>query len=55
MPAMPPPPFSCDGTTAVGTDPDQGLVEDCNALLSMRDTLAGTATLNWSKTLAMSS
>ena len=25
-----------------------GLVSDCEALLASRDTLAGTATLNWS-------
>ena len=55
MPAMPPPIPTCAGSTAVGTDPDQGLVDDCNVLLDAKDTLAGTATLNWSKDLAMSS
>ena len=44
---------TCAGSTAVGTDPDPGLVGDCNTLLTARDTLAGTATLNWSKDLAM--
>ena len=51
----PEPATSCTGSTAVGTDPDQGLIDDCNALLDMRDMLAGTATLNWSKDTAMSS
>ena len=55
MPAMPPPPLSCAGTTAVGTDPDPGLVDDCNALLDLEDTLTGTATLNWSKDMDMAS
>ena len=55
MPAMPPPVLTCAGSTAVGTDPDPGLVDDCNALLTARDTLAGTATINWSKDLAMAS
>ena len=55
MPAMPPLATTCAGSTAVGTDPDQGLIDDCNALLTARDTLAGTATLNWSKDLAMAS
>ena len=55
MPAMPPPMPTCADSTAVGTDPDQGLVDDCNALLDLKDTLAGTATLNWSRNLAMSS
>ena len=55
MPAMPPPIPTCAGSTAVGTDPDQGLIDDCNTLLDVKDTLAGTATLNWSKDTAMSS
>ena len=55
MPAMPPPVPTCAGAAAVGTNPGQGLVDDCNALLDMKDTLAGTATLNWSKDMAMSS
>ena len=33
---------SCAGSTAVGTDPGQGLVDDCNTLLDSKDTLAGT-------------
>ena len=55
MPAMPPPVPTCAGSTAAGTDPDPGLVADCNALLDLKDTLAGTGTLNWSKDLAMTS
>ena len=53
MPAMPPPVPTCAGSDAVGADPDPGLVADCNALLDLKDTLAGTAALNWSKDLAM--
>ena len=30
-----------------------GLVSDCEALLSARDTLAGTASLNWSSTISI--
>ena len=48
MPAMPPPVPTCTGSTTVGTDPDQGLVDDCNTLLDSRNTLVETATLNWS-------
>ena len=55
MPAMPPPVPTCAGSTAVGTDSDPGLVSDCNALLQGKGMLAGTATLNWSKDLAMTS
>ena len=54
MPAMPPPAPTCAGSTAVGTDPDQGLVQDCDTLLTAMNTLAGTATLNWSKDIAIS-
>ena len=53
MPAMPPPIPTCAGSTAVGTDPAQGLVDDCNTLLDGKDALAGTATLNWSRDLPM--
>ena len=43
-------------TCATGTavpDPDNnpGLVSDCEALITSRDTLAGDATLNWSADL----
>ena len=45
----------CSNGTAV-TDPDNnpGLVSDCAVLLAARDTLAGTATLNWSADTTMS-
>ena len=46
----------CSGGTAApdpAANPD--LVADCQALLAMRDALAGTATLNWSSGTAMSS
>ena len=55
MPAMPPSMPACAGSTAVGTNPDQGLINDCDTLLAAKDTLAGTATLNWYKDLAMAS
>ena len=45
----------CSNGTAV-TDPDNnpGLVSDCAVLLAARDTLAGTATLNWAADTPMS-
>ena len=45
----------CSGGVAVpnpGSNP--GLLDDCRTLLSVRDTLAGAATLNWSGDVAMS-
>ena len=46
----------CSGSVAV-EDPvnNVALVGDCNALLGARDTLAGTATLNWDVDTAMAS
>ena len=45
---------SCAGGTAVPSPADNpGLVDDCLALLSSRDALEGTATLNWSADLAI--
>ena len=42
-------PFMCDNGIAVPDPANKtGLVEDCEALLVSRDTLAGAATLNWS-------
>ena len=41
----------CDcatGSAVPDTANNPGLVSDCEALLASRDTLAGTATLNWS-------
>ena len=45
---------SCGNGIAV-PDPSNnpGLVSDCEALLSGRDTLAGTGSLNWSSTTAI--
>ena len=43
-------------TGAVTGTPDvAGLVEDCTTLLGLKDTLSGTATLNWAEGLAMTS
>ena len=46
----------CTGGTVV-TDPgsEPALVSDCEALLTLRDALAGTATLDWSEDTAISS
>lgn len=54
-PDAPPPPPVCAGSTAVGANPGQGLLDDCNTLIAVKDTLAGAASLNWTKTLAMAS
>ena len=43
------------GGAVVNPTTDTALVEHCDALLAMRDALAGTATLNWSATTPMSS
>ena len=55
-PAQPPPVLTCANGTAI-TDPNTnwGLVQDCETLLAAKDTLRGTATLNWSKDVAISS
>ncbi len=44
----PMPSGACDTGSAVTDKSNTGLVEDCNALLAARDTLRGTAALNWS-------
>ena len=47
---------SCDSGTAVSNPADNpGLVGDCAVLLAVKDTLRGTATLNWSADTAISS
>ncbi len=51
---------NCAGSTAVAahtpaTATSTPVILDCNALLDLKDTLRGTATLNWSKDLAMRS
>ena len=55
-PAQPPPAYACAGGTAV-TNPavNRGLVHDCQALLSAKDALRGTASLNWAAGTAISS
>ena len=40
-------PTCANGTAVPDPDNNPGLVSDCEALLASRDTLAGTATLNW--------
>ena len=55
-PAQPPPVLTCaNGTAVTGPNTNWGLVQDCEALLVAKDTLRGTATLNWSKDLAIGS
>ena len=47
-------PGDCSNGIAVPDPSDNpGLVSDCEALLPVRDTLAGTASLNWSADVAM--
>ena len=48
-PAQPPPIYVCNSDTAV-SDPrsNRHLVHDCEALLAAKDTLRGTASLDWS-------
>ena len=50
-PSQPPPMMTCAGGTAVtNSDTNRGLVRDCEALLDAKDTLRGTATLDWATT-----
>ena len=53
-PDDPPPVLTCANGTAV-TDPgvNRALVHDCEALLAAKDTLAGTATLDWASDTAI--
>ena len=55
-PTQPPPVPTCANGTVV-SDPgsNRGLVNDCEVLLSAKDTLRGTATLNWSVDTAIAS
>ncbi len=54
-PTTTPPPLGDCATGGAVTDAaaNPGLVADCTALLAARDTLAGTAALNWSADLAI--
>ena len=55
-PAQPPDVLTCAGGTAVtDTSSDRALVHDCEALLDAKDTLRGSATLDWSKDTAITS
>ena len=48
--------FDCgSGVAVVDPGANRGLVSDCEALLAAKEQLAGTATLNWSADVAMSS
>ena len=55
-PTQPPPVPTCANGTVI-TDPgsNRGLVYDCEVLLAAKDTLRGTATLNWSADTAIAS
>ena len=47
---------SCsNGTVVPSPDSNEGLVSDCKALMAGKDTLRGTATLNWDYDLAITS
>lgn len=51
-----PVPDTCDTGLAVSDPADHPeLVGDCEALLALRDELAGTSTLNWSASLPITS
>ena len=44
----------CENGAVTDAEDNPGLVTDCELLLRSRDTLAGSATLNWREELAMS-
>ncbi len=52
-PTQVPAPLQVDCGSAVTDTSNTGLVADCEALLSLKDTLRGTAILNWSSGLAI--
>ena len=55
-PAQPPPVPACaNGTAVANPGTNLGLVSDCSNLLVAKGALRGTATLNWSKDLAIGS
>ena len=55
-PAQPPPvPICASGTAVTNPGTNRGLVHDCEALLEAKDTLRGTASLDWSTGSAISS
>ena len=51
---MPWEPVFCERGAVTDTEGNPGLVSDCELLLRSRDTLAGSATLNWRDDVAMS-
>ena len=56
QPAQPPAAPTCTNGTVIPTpNANRGLVRDCEALLAAKDTLRGTAALNWSAATALSS
>ena len=50
-PPTPPPPSCSNGVVVENPQGNPGLIGDCKVLLAGRDTLAGSATLNWSTAL----
>ena len=47
-PSQPPPALTCaSGSAVTSPETNRGLVHDCEALLAAKDTLRGTATLDW--------
>ena len=53
-PSQPPPVLPCENGTAVpNPSANPGLVFDCRTLLGLKSTLAGSATLNWSGSVAI--
>ena len=55
-PTQPSPVPACaQGNAVENTAASRALIRDCSALLDARDALAGTATLNWSASLAIGS
>ena len=52
-PAMPLPVQVCKDGTSVGNTTETALIRDCSVLLDLKGTLAGTASLDWSKDTAI--
>ena len=47
--------MTCTETSEAVDNRGPGLAEDCATLLGLKDTLSGTASLNWANTLYMDS
>ena len=54
-PSQPLPVQVCAGSASIGAGAGLQLLRDCSILLDLKDALAGTATLNWSKNTAIAS